>query len=110
MGYQLVNVFLKSGDVLRKHVVLNASILLLEPSALPDLQRLQTVEDLQIPFPLPINTDALFAENATSESDSERRCVRETQVVMINFKRLPARSQNETSRMRGEISLIKSKS
>jgi hypothetical protein len=32
MGYQLVKVFLKSGKVLRKHKVFNASLLQLEPN------------------------------------------------------------------------------
>lgn len=31
MGYQLVKVVLKNGKVLRKHKVLNSSLLLLEP-------------------------------------------------------------------------------
>lgn len=31
MGYQIVNVFLRTGRVLRKHKVLNSEILLLEP-------------------------------------------------------------------------------
>jgi len=32
MGYQLVNVFLKDGGILKKHVVLNASVLVLNPN------------------------------------------------------------------------------
>jgi hypothetical protein len=31
MGYQLVRVFLKNGRVLRKHKVINSTILLLDP-------------------------------------------------------------------------------
>lgn len=31
MGYQIVSVFLKDGKILKKHKVLNASILLLDP-------------------------------------------------------------------------------
>ena len=32
MGYQLVKVFLSNGKILRKHKVLNSSILILEPN------------------------------------------------------------------------------
>ena len=32
MGYQLVKVFLSNGTILRKHKVLNSSILVLEPN------------------------------------------------------------------------------
>lgn len=31
MGYQLVTVFLKNGKILKKHKVINASVLLLDP-------------------------------------------------------------------------------
>jgi hypothetical protein len=44
MGYQLVKVFLKNGKVLRKHKVLNSSILLLEDKEKIDLSQISKLE------------------------------------------------------------------
>ncbi|MEO6219441.1 MAG: hypothetical protein ABIO81_03365 [Ginsengibacter sp.] len=44
MGYQLVKVFLKDGKVLRKHKVLNSSILLLEGKEKINLSQITKLE------------------------------------------------------------------
>ncbi len=45
MGYQLVKVFLSNGKILRKHIVLNSSILILETN--DDLSSLQ-IEKIEL--------------------------------------------------------------
>ena len=44
MGYQLVKVFLSDGKVLRKHKVLNSSILILEPYEDISLAEIERIE------------------------------------------------------------------
>jgi hypothetical protein len=44
MGYQLVKVFLKDGKVLRKHKVLNSSVLLLEEKEKINLSQISKLE------------------------------------------------------------------
>ena len=44
MGYQLVKVFLKDGKILRKHKVLNSSILLLENKEKINLSEISNLE------------------------------------------------------------------
>jgi hypothetical protein len=44
MGYQLVKVFLKDGKVLRKHKVLNSSILLLDEKEKINLSHISKLE------------------------------------------------------------------
>lgn len=44
MGYQLVDVFLKGGKVLRHHIVLNASVLLLEPNEEISEKEIENIE------------------------------------------------------------------
>lgn len=44
MGYHLVNIILKNGKILRKHKVLNSSVLILEEGeniALEDIEKIQ---------------------------------------------------------------------
>ena len=44
MGYQLVKIFLKDGKVLRKHKVLNSSILLLDEKENINLSQISKLE------------------------------------------------------------------
>jgi hypothetical protein len=44
MGYQLVKVFLKDGKILRKHKVLNSSILLLDEKEDVNLSQISKLE------------------------------------------------------------------
>ena len=44
MGYQLVKVFLLNGKILRKHKVLNSSVLLLDPEEKLTPQEIQKIE------------------------------------------------------------------
>ncbi len=44
MGYQLVKIFLKNGDILRKHKVFNSSILLLENKEQLQPSQIQSLE------------------------------------------------------------------
>jgi len=44
MGYQIVNVFLKSGKVLHKHKVLNSELLMLEENENISAQDIQKIE------------------------------------------------------------------
>jgi hypothetical protein len=44
MGYQLVKVFLKNGKVLRKHKVINSSILVLDPQEKISEKEIEKIE------------------------------------------------------------------
>lgn len=44
MGYQLVKIFLKDGKILRKHKVLNSSVLLLEDKEKINLSQIAKLE------------------------------------------------------------------
>lgn len=44
MGYQLVRVFLKGGKILKKHKVLNSSILLLEKDEQIEVKDIEKIE------------------------------------------------------------------